>query len=103
MVERISRVLPIHMRAWLSTCCAVLATQVLTSASWADCVVNTDNVSLSATGTSFFTGDPPHENTESLFIGDDAITVEDMAEWSDTIPYEVLTSITARVPRRYVG
>ncbi len=29
------------------------------------------------------------------------ITVEDLAQWSETIPYEVLTAITARVPRRW--
>jgi alanine racemase len=33
--------------------------------------------------------------------GDQKITVEDLATWGDTIPYEVLTSITSRVPRRY--
>ena len=29
------------------------------------------------------------------------ITVEDLAEWAETIPYEILTAITARVPRRW--
>lgn len=32
-----------------------------------------------------------------------AITVEDLAAWAGTIPYEVLTNINTRVPRRYVG
>jgi alanine racemase len=31
------------------------------------------------------------------------VSVEEMAEWLDTIPYEVLTSINTRVPRQYVG
>ena len=33
--------------------------------------------------------------------GDQAITCEDLADWAGTIPYEVLTSIGARVPRVY--
>ena len=34
--------------------------------------------------------------------GDHSISAEDLAEWSETIPYEVLASISARVPRVYV-
>ena len=34
--------------------------------------------------------------------GDQVITAEDVAEWSDTISYEVLTSIGPRVERRHV-
>ena len=34
--------------------------------------------------------------------GGATITAEDLATWSETIPYEVLTSIGKRVPRRYV-
>lgn len=30
------------------------------------------------------------------------ITVEDLAEWAGTIPYEILTNIGARVPRVYI-
>ena len=33
--------------------------------------------------------------------GPNAITVEQVAEWGETIPYEVLTSINTRVPRYY--
>ena len=33
--------------------------------------------------------------------GDEAITVEEAAEWSSTISYEVLTSLGPRVERRY--
>jgi alanine racemase len=32
-----------------------------------------------------------------------AVTAEQLAVWCDTIPYEILTSITARVPRVYLG
>ena len=35
--------------------------------------------------------------------GDEVIRVEDMARWAETIPYEITTGITARVPRVYVG
>ena len=35
--------------------------------------------------------------------GDHSISAEDLAEWSGTIPYEVLASISARVPRVYIG
>ncbi len=35
--------------------------------------------------------------------GNERITVEDLAEWAGTIPYEVLTNINTRVPRLYVG
>ena len=35
--------------------------------------------------------------------GEERITVEDLARWADTIPYEVLTNINTRVPRIYVG
>jgi serine/alanine racemase len=33
--------------------------------------------------------------------GDQRITAEEVAEWSGTISYEVLTSLGARVERRY--
>ena len=33
--------------------------------------------------------------------GDETITIEDLAHWSGTISYEILTSINKRVPRRY--
>jgi alanine racemase len=35
--------------------------------------------------------------------GDDLITVEDLAEWSGLSPYELLTGLRQRLPRRYVG
>ncbi len=34
--------------------------------------------------------------------GDQCITVEELAGWAGTIPYEVLTNINTRVPRIYV-
>lgn len=35
--------------------------------------------------------------------GDAHITVEDLAQWTGTIPYEILTGINTRVPRTYIG
>jgi alanine racemase len=35
--------------------------------------------------------------------GDVQITVEELADWAGTIPYEVLTAISERVPRVYEG
>ena len=34
--------------------------------------------------------------------GDIAVTCDDLAEWAGTIPYEILTNINTRVPRRYL-
>ncbi len=49
---------------------------------------------------------------DSAYNGDDVvllgvqdglqITVHDLAEWADTIPYEILTNINTRVPRVYI-
>ncbi len=41
---------------------------------------------------------------EVVLIGEQGgarVTVEDLAEWAGTIPYEILTAINARVPRLY--
>ncbi len=35
-------------------------------------------------------------------MGDEAVTVEELAEWAGTIPYEILTNINTRVPRVYI-
>ena len=35
--------------------------------------------------------------------GDASLTVAELAEWADTIPYEILTGINTRVPRVFVG
>lgn len=36
-------------------------------------------------------------------FGPDAPTVYDVAEWAETIPYEICCRLSPRVPRRYVG
>ena len=33
----------------------------------------------------------------------DSIDAVDMAGWAHTIPYEITTAISARVPRKYIG
>lgn len=35
-------------------------------------------------------------------VGNTAIRCDDLAEWAGTIPYEILTNINTRVPRRYL-
>ena len=42
-----------------------------------------------------------YNGDEVTLIGD-SITVENLAEWAGTIPYEILTNIGARVPRVYM-
>lgn len=49
--------------------------------------------------------DSAYNGDEVLLIGESenvAITVEELAEWAGTIPYEILTNINTRVPRVYV-
>ena len=36
-------------------------------------------------------------------MGGEQITVEELATWAGTIPYEILTNINTRVPRIYIG
>jgi len=46
-----------------------------------------------------------YNDDEVILIGEsggERITVEDLAEWAGTIPYEILTNINTRVPRIYV-
>lgn len=46
-----------------------------------------------------------YNGDEAVLIGsqgDETITVEEVAEWVGTIPYEILTMINTRVPRHYV-
>ncbi|MFC1936103.1 alanine racemase [Chloroflexota bacterium] len=48
--------------------------------------------------------DSAYNNDEVILIGEGAgeqITVEDLADWAETIPYEILTNINTRVPRVY--
>lgn len=49
--------------------------------------------------------DSGYNGDEVLLIGqegDQNITVEELAEWADTIPYEILTNINTRVQRIYI-
>jgi alanine racemase len=50
--------------------------------------------------------DSAFNGDEVFLIGTDAcgnrITVEDLAQWAGTIPYEILTNINTRVPRVYI-
>jgi len=49
--------------------------------------------------------DTAYNGDEVILIGSDGnskITVEEMAEWAGTIPYEILTNINTRVPRVYI-
>lgn len=49
--------------------------------------------------------DSGYNEDEILLIGvsdGEKITVEDLAEWAGTIPYEILTNINTRVPRVYL-
>jgi len=47
-----------------------------------------------------------YNDDEVVLIGEmegECITVEDLASWAGTIPYEILTNINTRVPRVYSG
>jgi len=49
--------------------------------------------------------DSVYNEDEVLLIGEtegDRISVEELAEWAGTIPYEILTNINTRVPRVYL-
>jgi len=50
--------------------------------------------------------DSAYNDDEVILIGEsgtESITCEDLAEWAETIPYEILTNINTRVPRIYRG
>ncbi len=50
-------------------------------------------------------GDCSYNGDEAILLGEsggERITVENLAEWAGTIPYEILTNINTRVPRIYV-
>jgi len=50
--------------------------------------------------------DSAYNGDEVILLGEadgEHITVEDLAEWAGTIPYEILTNINTRVPRVYVN
>ena len=49
--------------------------------------------------------DSAYNGDEVILIGGNeksSITVEELAEWAGTIPYEILTNINTRVPRVYI-
>jgi alanine racemase len=49
--------------------------------------------------------DSAYNGDEVILLGEaggERITVEDLANWAGTIPYEILTNINTRVPRMYV-
>ncbi len=49
--------------------------------------------------------DSAYNGDEVVLLGEsggEKITVEDLARWAETIPYEILTNINTRVPRIYV-
>ena len=49
--------------------------------------------------------DSAYNGDEVVLIGesgDASITVDELAQWAGTIPYEILTNINTRVPRVYV-
>jgi alanine racemase len=58
-----------------------------------------DQIMVNIEQDSAFNGD------EVILIGEDEngerVTVEELAEWANTIPYEILTNINTRVPRIY--
>jgi alanine racemase len=50
--------------------------------------------------------DSAYNNDKVILIGEcdgERITVEDLAGWAGTIPYEILTNINTRVPRVYIN
>ena len=61
--------------------------------------ISMDQIVVNIENDSAFNGD------EVILIGQDGsnkITVEELAEWAGTIPYEILTNINTRVPRVYL-
>jgi alanine racemase len=58
-----------------------------------------DQIMVNIEADSAFNGDEVTLIGES---GDQAITVQDLADWAGTIPYEILTNINTRVPRVYI-
>lgn len=60
--------------------------------------ISMDQIVINIENESAYNGD------EVILIGSDgsnSITVEELAEWAGTIPYEILTNINTRVPRVY--
>ena len=62
-------------------------------------VISMDQIVVNIENDSAYNGD------EVILIGSDGnnhITVEELAGWAGTIPYEILTNINTRVPRVYI-
>ncbi len=62
--------------------------------------ISMDQIVVNIENDSAFNGD------EVILIGSDgqnSITVEELADWAGTIPYEILTNINTRVPRVYLN
>ena len=62
--------------------------------------ISMDQIVVNIENDSAFNGD------EVVLIGQDGsnkITVEELADWAGTIPYEILTNINTRVPRVYLN
>jgi alanine racemase len=55
-----------------------------------------DMTMLDVTGISCFEGD-------TVVVFGEKPTIEDLAEWAQTIPYEILTSVSQRVSRIFIG
>lgn len=50
--------------------------------------------------------DSAYNGDEVILLGSDeknSSACEELAEWADTIPYEILTNINTRVPRVYIN
>ncbi len=50
--------------------------------------------------------DTGYNGDEVVLIGEqgaERITVEELAQWAGTVPWEILTAINDRVPRLYQG
>ncbi|KAF0150828.1 MAG: alanine racemase [Ignavibacteria bacterium] len=62
-------------------------------------VISMDQIVVNLEQDSAYNGD---EVTLIGRDGENSITVEELADWAGTIPYEILTNINTRVPRVYI-
>jgi alanine racemase len=49
--------------------------------------------------------DSAYNGDEVILVGEsegESISIQDLADWAGTIPYEILTNINTRVPRVYL-
>ena len=47
--------------------------------------------------------DVPCEEGETVIVFGEAPTIEDLAHWANTIPYEILTNVSQRVNRIFIA